>query len=242
MMRYRGRARGEKSGHLPPSAFVAFLQNHDQVGNRAFGDRPCASARPEVLRAVAAVYLLLPQIPMLFMGEEWNSSQPFPFFCDFGPDLAEAVRKGRREEFEKFPQFQDAAQRERIPDPNADDTFASAKLRWDDITEPAHAAWVEWYRAVLTARGQSIVPIIGRIVQGGQFQVIGDGAVVVRWQLRPAGQLVLAANLSRDEVGGFPRAAPLRIWKEGNIDETAGIFPPWSVLWSVDEAGAGESR
>ena len=107
-------------------------QNHDQVGNRAFGDRLNAIAPPEAVRAVAAVYLLLPQIPMLFMGEEWGAAQPFPFFCDFGPELAAAVRKGRREEFARFPEFQDPAVRETIPDPTAEATFLSAKLAWDD--------------------------------------------------------------------------------------------------------------
>ena len=115
VMPYRGGPRGEPSGALPPTAFVAFAQNHDQVGNRAFGDRLSAIASPEAVRAVGAVYLLLPQIPMLFMGEEWGAAQPFPFFCDFGPDLAQAVRKGRREEFARFPEFEDPAVRERIP-------------------------------------------------------------------------------------------------------------------------------
>src|SRR5580698_4219652 len=99
MMDYRGEGRGEPSAGLPPSAFVAFIQNHDQVGNRAFGDRIGALAPPEAVRAISAVYLLLPQVPMLFMGEEWMASQPFPFFRDFDGELAEAVRKGRRDEF-----------------------------------------------------------------------------------------------------------------------------------------------
>ena len=84
-MRYRGRPRGERSNHLPPGAFIAFLQNHDQIGNRAFGDRIAATSPLKALRAAAAVYLLLPQIPMLFMGEEWGASSPFPFFCDLHP-------------------------------------------------------------------------------------------------------------------------------------------------------------
>ncbi len=95
-MPYRGHPRGEPSAHLPPTAFIGFIQNHDQIGNRPFGDRLTAIASPEAVRAVAAIYLLLPQVPMLFMGEEWAAAQPFPFFCDFGPDLAEAVREGRR--------------------------------------------------------------------------------------------------------------------------------------------------
>src|SRR5277367_5236282 len=132
MMPYRGTTRGEPSGGLPPSVFVAFLQNHDQIGNRAFGDRLEAIASPEAARAVGAVCLLLPQIPMLFMGQEWGASQPFPFFCDFSAKLADAVRTGRREEFARFPEFQSPATRERIPDPTSDETFLSAKLGWAD--------------------------------------------------------------------------------------------------------------
>ena len=83
MMPYRGTARGEPSAHLPPTAFVAFMQNHDQIGNRAFGERLTHATPPSAVRAIAAVFLLAPQIPMLFMGEEWAAAQPFPFFCDF---------------------------------------------------------------------------------------------------------------------------------------------------------------
>ncbi len=125
---YRGEARGEPSAGLPPTAFVSFIQNHDQVGNNAFGTRLARLAAPEIIRIAAAIYLLSPQIPMLFMGEEWGAEQPFAFFCDFGPELAEAVRQGRRREFAKFPAFRDAAARARIPDPCAATTFASAVL------------------------------------------------------------------------------------------------------------------
>ena len=111
--------RGEPSAFLPSSAFIAFMQNHDQIGNRAFGERINAIASPEAVHAIAAIYLLLPQVPMLFMGEEWGSSQPFPFFCDFKGELGDLVRRGRPEKFASFPEFQDPKQRERIPDPQA---------------------------------------------------------------------------------------------------------------------------
>jgi malto-oligosyltrehalose trehalohydrolase len=222
MMTYRGEPRGEPSSQLPPTAFVAFLQNHDQIGNRAFGDRIVATMPREALRAASAVYLLLPQIPMLFMGEEWNSRQPFPFFCDFGPDLADAVRKGRREEFSRFPEFRNPAQRERIPDPQADETFASAKLDWDDLSDPAHREWLDWYRRILSTRRQSIVPLSGSIRHGGTFQVLGPGAVVVRWQAGDS-ELVLAANLSGAPVSGFPSPPASVIWNEGD-----------KVLWWVE--------
>ena len=107
MMPYRNAPRGGPSAGLPPDAFVSFIQNHDQIGNRAFGERLNCLAPPEAIRALASVYLLAPQIPMLFMGEEWGAKQPFLFFCDFSGELAEAVRKGRREEFSRFPEFAD---------------------------------------------------------------------------------------------------------------------------------------
>lgn len=234
MMEYRAKPRGEASGHLPPSAFVAFLQNHDQIGNRAFGDRVVAGAPREALRAIGAVYLLLPQIPLLFMGEEWNTCRPFPFFCDFGADLADAVRNGRREEFARFPEFHDPGKRERIPDPQADETFSSGKLRWDEIAEPLHSEWLEWYRRILAKRRESIVSIVTRIRRGGSFQVLGPGAVVVRWRLGGSEELVLRANLSGTPVNGFPAASSSLIWMEGKTGEDAGTLQPWTVVWCIE--------
>ena len=129
VMPYRNTPRGEASAHLPPDAFVAFIQNHDQIGNRAFGDRLTAFAPPAAVRAVAAIVLLLPQVPLLFMGQEWSADQPFPFFCDFTGDLAKAVSEGRRAEFARFPEFADPDVRAKIPDPEADATFLVRQAR-----------------------------------------------------------------------------------------------------------------
>ncbi|UCE32609.1 MAG: malto-oligosyltrehalose trehalohydrolase, partial [Burkholderiales bacterium] len=100
-----GAPRGEPSGHLPPNAFVNFLQCHDQVGNRAFGERIDAIADARLMPAAIAGVLLAPAVPMMFMGEEYAASTPFQFFCDFGPELAEAVSRGRREEVGRFAAF-----------------------------------------------------------------------------------------------------------------------------------------
>jgi malto-oligosyltrehalose trehalohydrolase/4-alpha-glucanotransferase len=238
IMPYRGRKRGEPSANLPPAAFVAFIQNHDQVGNRAFGERLTMIASQAAARTVAAIYLLLPQVPMLFMGEEWGAAQPFPFFCDFGPDLADAVRRGRRGEFARFPEFKDPAMRERIPDPTAEDTFLSAKLAWNDLAREPHQAWLDWYRRVLAVRHCDIVPRLADIRTGGRYQVIGDGAVVVRWTLAaPGGELVLAANLSAAPVRGFPPASGAILWREGEAGED-GIFGSFAVRWSIEGAAA----
>ncbi len=240
LMPYRGRQRGVPSADLPPSAFVAFIQNHDQVGNRAFGDRVTDFAPAEAVRAIAAVYLLLPQIPMLFMGEEWGAAQPFPFFCDFGPELADAVRQGRREEFARFPEFRDPEMRERIPDPMAEKTFASAKLGWGDRVLAPHKEWLGWYCRVLTVRHAEIVPRLPAIGASGQYEVLGDGAVVVRWQLSGGDTLVLAANLAARPATGFPVEAGSVLWQEGEVRED-GNFDAWAVRWSIEEDAQREA-
>ena len=235
-MPYRGHSRGEPSANLPPSAFVAFIQNHDQVGNRAFGDRLDALAPPEAMRAIAAAYLLLPQIPMLFMGEEWAATQPFPFFCDFGPDLADAVRNGRREEFARFPEFQDPAMRERIPDPMAETTFGSAKLRWDDTTSGPHAERLGWYRRILATRHAEIVPRMAAIRRGGRALPHGEGCVSVIWPIEGTGEaLHLLANLSGNASGMMAPVPGRVIWHEGDrIGD--GAIAPWMVRWSIGTA------
>jgi len=233
VMRFRGSARGEASWFLPPEAFVAFIQNHDQVGNRARGERLGALAPHEAHRAVAAVYLLLPQIPMLFMGEEWNATQPFPFFCDYGGDLADAVRTGRYAEFAHLPEFQDAGSRQTIPDPLRLSTFESAVLRWEDCEKQGHREWLSWYRHILAVRRAAILPLL-KCLTGGEacYLVRGPQAVTVQW-LSVAGVLLrLNANLSNSVCGGFPVAEGREIWMEGHRDER-GALQPWSVQWSL---------
>ncbi|MGH8299366.1 MAG: malto-oligosyltrehalose trehalohydrolase, partial [Steroidobacteraceae bacterium] len=156
--RHLGGPRGEGSSHLPPSAFVSFLQNHDQVGNRALGERLTQLSRPEALRAAAAVLLLAPSPPMLFMGEEWAAPEPFPYFCDFEPGLAQKVRQGRLREFAHF--------QGSVPDPCAAATFASAHLQWNRRAESSHARMFDHYRRLLALRRRDIVPLLPRILGG----------------------------------------------------------------------------
>ena len=131
-----GVPRGEPSGDLPPLAFVDFLQNHDQIGNRAFGERLTTLAEPARLKMMQALLLLAPQVPLLFMGEEWGAEEPFLFFCDFHDELADAVREGRRREFAHFPEFANAAARARIPDPNADADLPRLQARLVEARGP----------------------------------------------------------------------------------------------------------
>jgi malto-oligosyltrehalose trehalohydrolase len=234
VMKFRGHARGEPSRALPPSAFVSFLQNHDQIGNRAFGERLGHLAPEPVLRAVAAVQLLLPQIPMLFMGEEWNAGQPFQFFCDFTGDLAEAVRRGRREEFKRFPAFADAVSRERIPDPQNESTFLASRLRWEECSTPTHAATLRWYQRILAARRARIVPLIREIHHAGDWQVVSEGAVFIRWHCDRQRELRLAANLS-SRPQDFPYDDGRVLWHEGGKPEVT-MLAPWSVRWTLAES------
>lgn len=237
VMQYRGRERGEPSAHLPPSAFIAFLQNHDQIGNRAFGERLLALAPAERVRAAAAVQLLLPQVPMIFMGEEWGTTQPFPFFCDFRGELADAVRRGRRGEFARFAAFQDPAARERIPDPTAVATFDSARLRWEDLQQEPHAVWLAWYRRVLEVRREQILPRLPQLA-AARFECVGTQAVIVCWEMPDeAAELRLEANLAGTACAGFGHEPGQLLWLEGAVPEP-GRFAPWTVRWSVTPASA----
>jgi maltooligosyltrehalose trehalohydrolase len=188
-----GKLRGSASGHLPPSAFVAFLQNHDQVGNRAMGERLTRLTSADKLRAATALLLLCPQIPLLFMGEELGSDTPFLFFTDFHDELAGAVREGRRREFAKFAAFADAAARARIPDPNAESTFVSSRPE----PGPEAEAWTALYRKLIALRSSAVVPRLAGAVSSGA-QVLGDCAVAASWRMSDGAILSLAIDLSDD--------------------------------------------
>jgi maltooligosyltrehalose trehalohydrolase len=233
LMRFRKSPRGEPCSFLPPEAFVSFIQNHDQIGNRARGERlnPLASERAR--RALAAVYLLLPQIPMLFMGEEWDTAQPFPFFCDFNGDLAEAVRKGRRAEFAHLPEFSSPDATLTIPDPLDIDTFKSAQLDWSAISKPEHSRWLTWYQLLLAARRAEIVPLMSRLSgKESRYLIHGEQAVTIQWLGNSGVLLELNANLSSQPVAGFQRPEGRSIWLEGGRFER-GVLPPWTVQWLV---------
>src|SRR4051795_3143897 len=149
-----GRPRGEPSGALSPLAFVNFLQNHDQIGNRALGDRLESLAHGSAMEAALAITLLAPMIPMLFMGEQWGSTAPFPFFCDFHGGLAEAVRNGRRKEFsEAYARYGNE-----VPDPLDEATFRSAVLDWNAREQPEARQRLALVRELLSIRRREIIP------------------------------------------------------------------------------------
>ncbi|MGE5792442.1 MAG: malto-oligosyltrehalose trehalohydrolase [Bacteroidota bacterium] len=230
---YRGgRPRGAPSAGLPATAFVNFLQTHDQVGNRAHGERIGALARPGPLAAVTACVLLAPTPPMLFMGEEFGAASPFLFFCDFGPALAAAVATGRREEFRQFARFRDPQARESIPDPNDPATFERSRLDWSEREREPHRTQLALYRRLLDVRRREITPRLAGMRPGGEFECEGAGGLAVRWTLGDGARLHLAANLG--DAPGRLAAPPGRLVHATERDAPAA---PWSVIATLEAAG-----
>ena len=188
--------RGEPSGFLPPTAFISFLQNHDQIGNRAMGERIGHLADAGKLRLATAIMLLSPQVPMLFMGEEYAAPEPFLYFCEYDGQLAAAITKGRRSEFRGFRGFDSPEAQARIPDPNAVDTFARSRLRWETRDAPRHREWLEFTRELLSIRRAQIVPLIPFILAGRSTFAVDDEVLTVRWPLDDGRTLSLRASFT----------------------------------------------
>ena len=236
-----GAARGTVSRHLPPTAFVSFLQNHDQIGNRAFGERSAELLPAERLRAATAILLLAPSPPLLFMGEEWGSRQPFPFFCDFHDELADKVREGRRREFAHFPEFRDPAARARIPDPNAQATFDSAVLDWRAPDSSEGRAWLSFYRRLLEIRACEIAPRLPKIGgEAGDYIAVGDGGMRVCWRCDDGDELYLFANLGDGVLAhgmAIPDGEVLIVVGGEEAAVSSGTWPAWFVAWMIRRAG-----
>ncbi|HTS53911.1 MAG TPA: malto-oligosyltrehalose trehalohydrolase [Burkholderiales bacterium] len=235
---YRGgRPRGESSAWLRPTAFVPFLQNHDQVGNRAFGERIARLAEPGPLRAAVAILLLAPSPPLLFMGEEWAAREPFPFFCDFEGELAAKVANGRRSEFARFDRFRDAVARLLIPDPGAQTTFDSAQLDWHNQLLPGHREWLAVYRSLLHVRAREIAPRLTGMSGGARFTVTAPTLLSVDWTLGDGCALHLLANLGPDAHERAPRQHGRVLYtSDPDLDPalSGGALPPWTVAWTLE--------
>jgi malto-oligosyltrehalose trehalohydrolase len=229
VMPYRGETRGQPSAHLPPSAFVSFLHNHDQIGNRANGDRVMASLPEPALAFAAALVLLSPQVPMVFMGEEWCSTSPFPYFCDFDEELNEAVRKGRRTELSKLPGFDG----DHVLDPTAETTFHSAKLDWATAMSASGLVWTERYRQLIALRRERVVPLLSQMRSGGSHAL--DGKVIrVEWPLVDGRRYVLVANPTAFAVTtAMERDIVDVIYALG--EHRPDGLGPWSLVFGVKE-------
>jgi maltooligosyltrehalose trehalohydrolase len=226
-----GVIRGEPSGHLPPTAFVSFLQNHDQVGNRAFGERLSHLIPPERLALAQGIFLLSPHIPLLFMGEEWAASAPFQFFVDFenDPDLAKAVRDGRRGEFKRFKAFTDPEVSQRIPDPTDRATFERSRIDWSETMRAPHQDILQQTRGLLELRQTEIVPLLKGEYHGSRYTVSPENTLDVTWTFAD-GALRLLANFGSGPMNESTDEASRVLWSSpGLARSTTDLqLPPWS--------------
>ncbi|MBA1192149.1 malto-oligosyltrehalose trehalohydrolase [Pseudomonas entomophila] len=230
-----GKARGEPSGHLPPSAFVLFLQNHDQVGNRALGERLTRLCAPEALRAATTLLLLSPMIPLLFMGDEQGSRSPFLFFTDHHDELADAVREGRRAEFKGFAAFESSEDREQIPDPNSPKTFEASRPLTDT---PAAEEWQALYRTLLELRRKHVVPSLPGIRSEG-VTVLADKALSARWRLENGDLLRIDLNLGETPCDVDLPDAAFWLYDSSRSNTQAGQLAPASCVASLMPADEG---
>lgn len=237
--------RGESSAALPPTAFVNFLQTHDQAGNRSFGERLDRLTSPEALRALSTILLLAPAPPLLFMGQEWLAPSPFLFFCDFGDDFGAAVREGRRRDLARFEPLADPSKMAASPDPTAAATFERCRLDWHRLSAPEHWAWHDFHRALLALRRHEITPRLAGSPGGrARFERLDpmghDRLLRVAWLLGDGSQLILTANLG-DQERALPNSARSRAARQVHVEPTsaapafaAGRLPRWSVVFEVE--------
>jgi malto-oligosyltrehalose trehalohydrolase len=221
-----GQLRGEPSGALAPTSFVNFLQNHDQIGNRALGDRLESLAEDKAIEAALAITLLAPMIPMLFMGEEWGSTAPFPFFCDFQGDLADAVRNGRRKEFAgAYAKYGDE-----VPDPLDEATFRSTVLDWNARDLPKAHRRLRVVRDLLSVRRREIVPRLAG-ARFGDASAEDNGLLSAHWGMADGASLQLWANLSGQVIDFQTEITGTKIWG-GDLSD---VISPWAVHWHIGQ-------
>ncbi len=225
---HAGAPRGASAEGIPPQRFVHCVQNHDQVGNRAFGERLTEQVAPAVYRALSALLLLSPYTPLLWMGQEWAASTPFLYFTDLPEELGRKVTAGRREEFGHFAAFRDPQVRERIPDPQARATFERSRLRWEERDSPGHAGVLALYRALLRLRRDE--PAL-REPRRATFAVaaLGRDALLIRRD-HPVASVLLVVNFAG-------------VLDAGIVQPDGGRGEGWAVELATEErrfGGAGE--
>jgi len=235
-----GKARGEPCSGLPLTAFISFLQNHDQIGNRAWGERISSLCSREALRAATAILLLSPLPPLLFMGQEWACTQPFMYFVDFSEKLGEQVNQGRLQEFTQFPEYNDVESMLEIPLPNSVHAYLASKPAWDDLDREPHRQWLDYHRELLAIRSRHISPRIkGLTVGQAGYRLLSDRALTVQWQLNDGSTLILAANLGSEAVKvDFHSDGEVLFAGSDTVNEDLqrGVLMPWSVVFYLEAA------
>lgn len=226
-------SKGEPSAFLPPTAFVTFSQNHDQIGNRPFGDRLGHIVSHHRARLYAAIYLLAPHVPQIFMGEEWGAEQPFLYFSDVGADLAKSIQGGRRKAAEEYPRRNGQGT---PPDPMAEATFAACKLDWDSRGEGDYAKMLGFYRELVALRKQEIVPRLRNMGgNSGLYSTLGEHGLRVVWTLGDGAELALVANFSDHPLEGLSLSRTDRLWLEG--EGSGDCLGPWSAVFELTRGG-----
>jgi malto-oligosyltrehalose trehalohydrolase len=226
-----GRRRGEPSAHLPPDAFVDFVQNHDQIGNRPLGDRLAAVLAPEPFALFRFIMLLGPHIPLFFMGEEAGIDTPFPFFCDFHASLADAVREGRREEFKPFFDSYPGAGDD-LPDPLSEEAFLAAKIPWERYDEPIHREHRLEFRRLAMLRRTLVWPLAASRYRGAELSRQG-GVASISWRY-DAGRLIMVFNMGATAGAiAAPALRPQATLGEVRLAQGRAFLRPWAAaLWS----------
>jgi maltooligosyltrehalose trehalohydrolase len=212
-----GHPRGTDPSGIPLRKFVICLQNHDQVGNRAFGDRLNDNIDLAAFRAASTLLLFAPQTPLLFMGQEWAASTPFRYFTDHGEELGQQVVSGRRREFERFSAFRDPAVRDLIPSPQATETFESSRLDWTQRAREPHQRVWQLYRRCLDLRARWLARADARRARDDvRAEACGEDTLVLRYSGANA-QLVVVSRLRGSgtvRVAGLPAHAPVILTSE----------------------------
>ena len=231
-----GEPRGTDPAGIDPRRMVICLQNHDQIGNRAFGDRLHHHIDLATYRAISALLLFAPETPLLFMGQEWAATSPFLFFTDHDQTIGRLVTEGRRSEFSEFSAFTDERTRDRIPDPQDPETFAASRLAWDEMWSPSHAGVLRLYRGLIALRRHVVDRVAGsRLVSAEALDehtvAVAHGTHAIVARLAGAGRVSLDPPL---DLGARTSARDVVLTTEDREFAVAGR-PPRVI---VGEAGA----
>jgi len=230
----RDRRHGREPVGTSGERFVVCLQNHDQVGNRAHGERLSRLTTPPRLRVATLLLLTSPYVPLLFAGEEWAASTPFLYFSDHEPELGRKITEGRRAEFARF--GWDPAE---VPDPQAESTFTASRLRWEERADQPHAAMLDWYQALIRLRRDHPELGCGDFRQSRVMTEAGSQWVVVE-----RGSHLIGANLSQEQAAirapGWETAQPLAMTGDATCgDGTLRLGPESAAVWWRERESIG---